>query len=70
MLYLGFSFSLYNHFELGLKGVDYDLEFSDVHCVLSASSQTFLMLRLLESSSKLSLFYHVKEVAKEHSIWD
>ena len=35
MLYLDFSFSLYNTFELGLEGVDYDVEFSDLHRVLS-----------------------------------
>jgi hypothetical protein len=26
---------LHNHFELGLEGVDYDVEFSDMHRVLS-----------------------------------
>ena len=35
MLYLDLFHSLCNHFELGLEGVDYDVEFSDLHRVLS-----------------------------------
>lgn len=35
MLYLDLFYSLCNHFELGLEGVDYDVEFSDLHRVLS-----------------------------------
>ena len=35
MLYLDFFYSLYSHFELRLEGVDYEVEFSDLHRVLS-----------------------------------
>ena len=34
VLYLDI-FSLHNHFEEGLQGVDYDVEFSELHRVLS-----------------------------------
>ena len=35
MLYIDFYHSLQNHFESGLEGVDYDVEFCDMHRVLS-----------------------------------
>ena len=52
MLYLDFSFSLYNTFELGLEGVDYDVEFSDLHRVLSTEYRPNIS-HVEASSSKL-----------------
>ena len=75
MLYIDFFHSLHNHFELGLEGVDYDVEFSDMHRVLSMEywpniSHVETSRIIKQTFPSITTKERVKLAARRHSIWE